>query len=114
MSAYVINGKECAAALQKTLAEKVNALHMSCGHTPKISVILVGDDPASQIYVQHKTLRASQIGMQSDCWHLPQATTEEQLLTVIETLNKDETVDGILLQLPLPKGLHAQTFIKSI
>ena len=81
---------------------------------PKLVVILVGNDPASQVYVAGKSKACAQVGISSQIYRLPEETTEEELAKVINQLNKDKTVDGILLQLPVPKHIDGQKMIDLI
>ena len=84
------------------------------GVTPKLVVIMVGDDPASAIYTQSKQKRATKIGMASELKRLSAETTEAELLALVKTLNDDRTVDGILVQLPLPKQINEDHVIQAI
>ena len=82
--------------------------------TPGLAVILVGNDPASEVYVRNKTKQTHRVGMRSFMHLLPETTTQEEILNLIARLNKDPDIHGILVQLPLPKGLNADTIIQAI
>ena len=113
MSARVIDGKGFAAKLVEGLRGEISALKAQ-GVTPKLSVVLVGDDPASQVYVRNKGTMAESVGMASDTILLPADTSQSELLAVVEGLNRDKAVHGILVQLPLPKPLDETLVINSI
>ena len=110
MSARIIDGKAIAAALRARLAVTVAALP----YQPGLAVVLVGDDPASAVYVRRKDRAAQQAGIAARTLRLPAATSEADLLAVIAGLNDDATVDGILVQLPLPAPLRAHVVIDAI
>ena len=102
MTAQIIDGKAFAKGLNDKTAEKVTDFASRHGFAPALSVILVGDDPASQIYVRNKAKIAKKLGIKSDIHTLPPETDQETLIELIETLNSDQAVHGILVQLPLP------------
>ena len=106
----IIDGKAVAAALRARVAADVAGL----GFKPGLTVVLVGEDPASQVYVRSKDRAATEAGITAHTIRLPASTTEVELLAVIRGLNADPTVDGILLQLPLPAPLRAQPIIDAI
>lgn len=113
MSAKIIYGKEVAQQLRaemKTVVEKMKAN----GINPHLTVILVGDDPASHSYVRGKEKASQEIGIASKVIKMPEETTEEALLDTIHTLNSDDTVHGILVQLPLPKHIDEERVIAAI
>lgn len=110
----VIDGKAAAAALRADLAEKVADLKRDHGLTPGLAVVLVGEDPASQVYVRNKAKQTVEVGMESIEHKLPAETKEEDLLALIDTLNADETVHGILVQLPLPSHINEFKVINSV
>ena len=93
---------------------KVSELEKSRDRTPGLSVILVGEDSASSVYVKNKDKKANYVGFNSSVYKLPETTTKDELLALIEKLNKDDAVDGILLQLPLPKHLNPSDFLDKI
>jgi methylenetetrahydrofolate dehydrogenase (NADP+)/methenyltetrahydrofolate cyclohydrolase len=110
VSARIIDGKAVAAALRARLAGEVAALPFQ----PGLAVVLVGDDPASTVYVRSKDRAAREAGIAARTLRLPATTSEAELLAVVAGLNADPTVDGILVQLPLPAPLRAQAVIDAI
>jgi methylenetetrahydrofolate dehydrogenase (NADP+) / methenyltetrahydrofolate cyclohydrolase len=110
MTARIIDGKAIAAAMRAKLAERVAALPFSAG----LAVVLVGDDPASAVYVRSKDRAAQAAGIAVRTIRLPADTAEEELLTRIARLNADPAVDGILVQLPLPGHIATQAVIEAI
>lgn len=105
MAAQLLDGKSMSIELRQKLALRVESLKAR-GVTPGLAVILVGDDPASQIYVKNKGLGCAQVGMHSVTIRLPETTTQQELEAQIEQLNADASIHGILVQLPLPAGLN--------
>lgn len=112
--AKIIDGNAVAADLRAAVAVRVEELKSKHGITPGLAVVLVGADPASQVYVRNKNKRATEVGMTSFEHFLPAETSEADLLALVEKLNKDPKVNGILVQLPLPKQIDAQKVIDSI
>ena len=112
--AQLIDGKELAAELRQSVAEKVNLLKSEHGLIPGLAVVLVGDNDASQVYVRNKIIQTSQAGMNSFHNKLAAGVTEQELLDLIERLNADPLVHGILVQLPLPDHINAEIVINSI
>lgn len=110
MSAQIIDGKAVAAAVKVEVASGVRALRRS----PGLATILVGDDPASRVYVSGKRRDAAEVGMESTHHQLPADVTQEKLLELISGLNSDRAVDGILLQLPLPAHLDPEEAVGAI
>ncbi|MBL4804531.1 MAG: bifunctional methylenetetrahydrofolate dehydrogenase/methenyltetrahydrofolate cyclohydrolase FolD [Alphaproteobacteria bacterium] len=110
MSAKLIDGKAFAAALREDLAAEVKKL----GITPGLAVILVGEDPASQVYVRNKIKACEKCGMKSSEFVLPADAPQEEVQSVIDSLNADADIHGILLQLPVPDHLDSDTLIQSI
>ena len=104
MAAQLLDGKTMSNELREKLALRVDNLKAR-GVTPGLAVILVGEDPASQIYVKNKGLGCAQVGMHSVTIRLPETTTQQELETQIDQLNGDAAIHGILVQLPLPAGL---------
>lgn len=104
MAAQLLDGKTMSNELREKLALRVEDLKAR-GVTPGLAVILVGEDPASQIYVKNKGLGCAQVGMHSVTIRLPETTTQQELETQIDQLNGDASIHGILVQLPLPAGL---------
>jgi methylenetetrahydrofolate dehydrogenase (NADP+) / methenyltetrahydrofolate cyclohydrolase len=113
MSASIIDGKAYAAGLRARIAEAVGALARQ-GATPGLAVVIVGEDPASQLYVKNKARQTVEVGMRSFEHVLPASTSEAELLDLVAQLNADPAVDGILVQLPLPKQIDAQKVIEAI
>ena len=113
MSAIIIDGKQVAADIRAEVAQKVAALKKN-GKNACLAVILVGENPASVSYVTGKQKALAEVGMQDRSVHLPENTSEEDLLKLIEQLNNDDTVHGILVQLPLPKHINEDKVIMAI
>ena len=111
--AQLINGKEIAAAIRGEIAAETAALKAQ-GITPGLAVILVGDDPASQTYVRNKQKACEEVGFYGEQITLPATTTQEELLAVVEELNRRSDIHGILCQLPLPRGLDDGAVIAAI
>jgi len=110
VSARIIDGKAVAAAMRSRLAEQVATLPFR----PGLVVVLVGDDPASAVYVRSKDRAANAVGIATHTLRLPANTSEELLITQIARLNADPAVDGILVQLPLPPQIASQTVIEAV
>lgn len=110
----IIDGKAFAATLREQIAQDVAKLKQERGITPGLAVVLVGDDPASEVYVRNKGKATTEAGMESFEFKLPSDTYEETLLAKIEELNHDPRVHGILVQLPLPKQIREQAVIEAI
>lgn len=109
-----IDGKLTAKKLRSELAVEVAELKSSCGIQPKLTVILVGEDPASQVYVKNKIKQTQEIGMISDVIKLPINTEQDELLGYLARLNNDPNIHGILVQLPLPKHIDESVIISAI
>lgn len=109
-----IDGKLTAKNLRAELAVEVAELKLTGGIQPKLTVILVGEDPASQVYVRNKIKQTQEIGMISDEIKLPDDTNQEELLKYLEHLNNDRNIHGILVQLPLPKHIDESVIIAAI
>ncbi len=109
----IIDGKLVSAAVKERVANEVKELNQK-GISVCLAVILVGSDPASQIYVANKKKACEQLGIISKEYLLPEATTQDELLALVNKLNNDKTVNGILCQLPLPKGLNEKAVIAAI
>ncbi|MCA0419460.1 MAG: bifunctional methylenetetrahydrofolate dehydrogenase/methenyltetrahydrofolate cyclohydrolase FolD [Proteobacteria bacterium] len=112
--ARIIDGKATAAALRAEIGREVAAIKANRGIAPGLHVVLVGEDPASKVYVASKEKLAVEIGMNSVAHRLPADTTEAQLLAKLAELNADDSVDGILVQLPLPKHIDTGRIIDAI
>ncbi|CAI3275251.1 bifunctional methylenetetrahydrofolate dehydrogenase/methenyltetrahydrofolate cyclohydrolase [Enterococcus cecorum] len=110
---HLLNGKELAQKLQQEMTQEVTELKEK-GLQPGLAVILVGEDPASQVYVRNKERAANNIGMYSVVYRLPETTSEADLITKIEELNHDDKVHGILVQLPLPKHINEDLVLDTI
>lgn len=113
MSATIIDGKAIAAQVRGEVAEKVSTLKAK-GITPCLAVILVGENPASVSYVTGKQKALAEVGMADRSLHLPESTTEEELIKIIDDLNKDTAVHGILVQLPLPEHINEEKILLAI
>lgn len=111
--AYIIDGKKISQAIKDELKEKVEQLKAE-GKQAALAVIQVGNDPASFVYVNNKKKACAYIGIESLSYELPEETTEQELLALVERLNQDETVHGILVQLPVPKHIDADKIIQTI
>ncbi len=113
MPAKIIDGKEISAAVKEEVAKQVSVLKEQ-GVTPGLAVVLVGEDPASKVYVNNKKKACELVGFRSFEYKLPENTTQQELLDLIHTLNLDKNVNGILVQLPLPKHLDEKIVIETI
>ncbi len=111
--AVIIDGKALSAKLKNQMKEKVEVLKAS-GTNPCLAVIIVGENPASKVYVNNKKKSCAELGIESLEYALPEETTEGELLKIIDELNKNENVDGILCQLPLPSHICEKNIINSI
>jgi methylenetetrahydrofolate dehydrogenase (NADP+)/methenyltetrahydrofolate cyclohydrolase len=114
MSARVIDGKAVAAKLREEYKGRIARLQAQHGLTPGLTVILVGEDPASQVYVRNKIRDCAEVGIRSTLIELPAATAEVELLARIDGLNADARVHGILIQLPLPKHVEIRKVLERI
>ena len=110
----VLDGKKTAADIRAELAQGLPALKDAHGRAPGLAVILVGEDPASQVYVRNKERACAEVGIVSFAHHLSAQTTQAELEALIDQLNADPAVDGILLQLPIPKGLESLALLERI
>ena len=113
MSARIVDGKACAADLLGSATARVAAC-AGRGAAPCLAVVLVGEDPASQVYVRSKERKAAEIGVLTRDTRLPAETDTETLLALVRTLNEDPGVDGILVQLPLPRGVDSERVLRAI
>lgn len=114
MTAQLIDGKAIAASLRQEIAQRVAHRRQHGLRAPGLAVILVGDDPASTVYVTHKRKDCEEVGFVSRAYDLPSTTTQQELEALIDSLNADAAVDGILLQLPLPAHLDASNLLERI
>jgi methylenetetrahydrofolate dehydrogenase (NADP+) / methenyltetrahydrofolate cyclohydrolase len=113
MAAHIIDGKAAAAELRTTVAKDVAKL-VARGLKPGLAVVLAGNDPASEVYVRSKAKQTLEAGMASFEYRLPTDVTQAELLALVATLNNDDAVDGILVQLPLPPQIDAEKVLRSI
>jgi len=114
MAAQIIDGKAIAASIREGLKAKVTQLAAGYGRVPCLCVIIVGENPASKVYVRNKVKATEDAGMESRLIALPETVSEAELLRVIGQLNEDDGVDGILVQLPLPKHIDEDKVIDAI
>jgi len=114
MSAHIIDGAAHAAALREQVGAEVRRLQAAAGITPGLAVVLVGANPASQVYVKSKSRQASAAGIVPIDHHLPEQTSEAELLALIDKLNTDPAVHGILVQLPLPAHIRTTDVLQAV
>ena len=112
--ATIIDGKAYAAKLRAKLAEEVTALKAKYSVTPGLAVVLVGNDPASELYVSSKGKMCREAGMESFDYRLPDSTTQAELIAKVQELNADKRVHGILVQLPLPRHINESAVINAV
>lgn len=112
--AKIIDGKAISAQIREEIAQKVQVYSEKTGTRPGLAVIIVGDNPASQVYVRNKKKACEQVGFNSWVYEMPESTTQDELNALIDKLNCDSTVHGILVQLPLPKHLDEKEVILRI
>lgn len=110
----ILDGKAVAADLRQDVATKVQRFRAKAGRLPGLTVVLVGNDPASEVYVRNKGVQTREAGMISNEVKLPESTSQRDLLNVVARLNADPAVDGILVQMPLPKQIDTQAVIEAI
>lgn len=110
----LLEGKSVAAHLRANLKKEIELLTPKAKRAPALAVILVGDDPGSQVYVRNKEKSCAEVGITSVAYRLPSDTKQADLIKLIQELNANDEIDGILLQLPLPKGLDAQPCLETI
>ncbi len=113
MEPTLIDGKYVAAKLRASLQEEINTLKAQ-GHVPGLAVVLVGNDPASQVYVGSKVKACAELGLYSQKWELPAETTQEELVELIHQLNADDRIHGILVQSPPPPHIDEEAVILNI
>ena len=114
MSAKIIDGKAIAENLLQDLKKEIDVRSKKGIRNPSLAVILIGSNPASSIYVRNKRLACEKIGVKSIAYDLPNETSEKELLTLIETLNNDTSIDGILVQSPLPSHINNDVIFENI
>ena len=112
--AKIISGKEVALKVREEIKAEVNEIYEKTGKKPGLAVIIVGEDPASQVYVRNKEKGCDEVGFYSEVYRLPEATEMTELLALINKLNNDKNIHGILCQLPLPKHLDETEVILAI
>lgn len=112
--AIIIDGKATSLAMKEELKGQIKAFEEKNGFVPGLTVIIVGDDPASAVYVRNKENACAAVGIHSNTYRLPAETTEEELLALIHRLNADDSVHGILVQLPLPKHICEENVLATI
>lgn len=114
MQAQTISGTALAKSIKAELNQKIQAIVQQGHRSPGLAVILVGENPASQIYVENKRKSCLEVGIQSKSFNLPDTISEQELLNLIDQLNQDDSIDGILVQLPLPKHISSVKVIERI
>jgi methylenetetrahydrofolate dehydrogenase (NADP+)/methenyltetrahydrofolate cyclohydrolase len=114
MSAQILDGKATAAELKQQLKTATQQRLVDGKRQPGLAVVLIGADPASQVYVGSKRRSCEEIGFKSDSYDLPETANEDELLALIDQLNADESIDGILVQLPLPEHINDEKVIEHI
>lgn len=114
MTAQLIDGKKISQQRIEAVAQAVKTRQEKGLHTPCLAVVLVGDDPASAVYVRNKKLACQKSGIESRSYELPSETTQDDLLKLVDELNGDSAVDGILVQLPLPAHIDSQAVLERI
>ena len=112
--AIIVSGKEVSASIRERLKEDTKEFVKEHGYAPGLAVIIVGEDPASKVYVNNKHRACLEVGFTSEVYRLPQETTMEELLALVDKLNADDKIHGILCQLPLPKHLNEEQVILRI
>ncbi|HYG65938.1 MAG TPA: tetrahydrofolate dehydrogenase/cyclohydrolase catalytic domain-containing protein, partial [Thermoanaerobaculia bacterium] len=113
-TAKILAGKDIAAAIRAEVAEEVARMTAAGHRKPALAAVLVGGDPASHVYVNSKVKGCHEVGMASRAVLLPETTPEDEILRVLEELNEDDAVDGILVQLPLPAGVNERRVVESV
>ncbi len=114
MTAKILDGKAIAEEVRAAVKKRVDAFVAETGRAPGLDVVVVGEDPASQVYTRNKEKASIEVGMKGKLHKLPESTTEADLLALLERLNHDDTVDGILVQLPLPKHIDERKVLDAV
>jgi methylenetetrahydrofolate dehydrogenase (NADP+)/methenyltetrahydrofolate cyclohydrolase len=114
MKAHILDGKKVAADVVASIKKEVEEIKAQGKHVPGLAVVLVGENPASKVYVGQKEKKCKEVGFNSFLHKLPASTTEEELLKLIDTLNNDRAIDGILVQLPLPEQINTDKVLMAI
>ena len=109
-----LQGKEVSQKIRGLLQARVDVIKRKSGRAPRLDVVLVGADQASQVYVKNKHIACEKIGMESQIHHLPENVSETELLKLIRSLNENQVVDGILVQMPLPQQISSQKILETI
>jgi methylenetetrahydrofolate dehydrogenase (NADP+)/methenyltetrahydrofolate cyclohydrolase len=112
--AQIIDGRAIAKKIREEVAEEVKGLKEKGGGVPKLAVVLAGDDPASQVYVRNKEKACAEVGVPSEVRRIPSSVKEKELIDIVRQLNRDKAVHGILIQLPLPKGISELAVLNEI
>ena len=110
----ILDGKKTSSQIKEEIKEELKGIKEKVGKVPGLAIVLVGENPASKIYVNSKIKGCAELGFESFAHYLPENVTEEELLNVIRELNNDEKVDGILVQLPLPKHIDEKKVVETI
>jgi methylenetetrahydrofolate dehydrogenase (NADP+)/methenyltetrahydrofolate cyclohydrolase len=114
MSAQILDGKAVAETVRREVQVRAEAFAAKHGRKPGLEVVIVGDDPASHVYVNSKEKTSGSVGMRGLVHRMPASTSQAELMAKVASLNADANVDGILVQLPLPKGLHTEQVVHAI
>lgn len=114
MTAKIIDGKQIASEVRQQVAKRIGQRLESGKRAPCLAVVIVGDDPASHVYVRNKKNACKEVGIESLSYDLPETTTQASLLSLVDDLNGNDAVDGILVQLPLPEGLDGNEVLERI
>lgn len=114
MTAKIIDGKQIASEVRQQVAKRIGQRLDSGKRAPCLAVVIVGDDPASHVYVRNKKNACKEVGIESLSYDLPETTTQASLLSLVDDLNSNDAVDGILVQLPLPEGLDGNEVLERI
>ena len=114
MAARILDGKKLAETVRAEVREGVDAFKAKYGRAPGLEVILVGDDPASQVYTRNKEKASNEVGIRGRLHVLPASTPEDEVLALVQRLNADDATDGILVQLPLPKSIREQRILDAV
>jgi methylenetetrahydrofolate dehydrogenase (NADP+) / methenyltetrahydrofolate cyclohydrolase len=110
----LIDGKKISAAIRQEIANEVKRIADNDGKIPHLAAILVGDDPASETYVSSKAKACKEVGFDSSTYRFPEDITEKELLEAVEFINNDPEIDGLIVQLPLPRHIDNQKVIQAI
>src|ERR1043165_8181900 len=114
MTARIIDGKAIAQDVREEVKQQVERFVAEHGRAPGLDVVLVGEDPASVVYTRNTEKASNEVGMRGRLHRLPASTTETELLALVAALNADDEVDGILVQLPLPKGIREDRVLDAV